>query len=72
MLSYKKDRTLTMKWMIEIKIAKGRKICQIMRGSKKKKSYEGEGGGVQAKYIWVEMNDFSIKTLALQKNECLI
>lgn len=37
MLSYENDRTLTMKWMIEIEIAKGRKICQIMRGSKKKK-----------------------------------
>lgn len=45
MLSYENDRTLTMKWMIEIEIAKGRKIlCQITRGSKKN-SHGGGGGG---------------------------
>lgn len=36
--------------MIEIEIAKGRKIlCQITRGSKK--NSHGGGGGGQAKYI---------------------
>lgn len=34
--------------MIEIDIAKGRTICQITRGSKKKFPW---GGGGQAKYI---------------------
>lgn len=33
--------------MIEIEIAKGRKICQITRRSKK----NPKGGGGQAKYI---------------------
>lgn len=70
MLSYENDRTLTMKWMIEIEIAKGRKILFSNHARIQKKIPMGGGG--QVKYIWVEMNDFSIKTLALQKYECLI